>query len=109
MSPNPTVASTVVVKYSALVWVIGWVKLSGAFRVTAEGPPYRDTIPLARALHEAAPDRCVWGSDWPHVATWPPKHMPNVGELLDVLADWVPDEAARKRVFVDNPKRLYGF
>jgi predicted TIM-barrel fold metal-dependent hydrolase len=87
----------------------GWVKLSGAFRVTAEGPPYRDTIPLARALHEAAPDRCVWGSDWPHVATWPPKPMPNVGELLDVLADWVPDEAARKRVLVDNPKRLYGF
>ena len=87
----------------------GWVKLSGAFRVTAEGPPYRDTIPLARALHEAAPDRCVWGSDWPHVATWPPKPMPNVGELLDLFADWVPDEAARKRVFVDNPKRLYGF
>jgi predicted TIM-barrel fold metal-dependent hydrolase len=87
----------------------GWVKLSGAFRVTAEGPPYRDTIPLGRALHVAAPDRCLWGSDWPHVATWPPKHMPNVGELLDVLADWVPDEAARKRVFIDNPKRLYGF
>jgi len=87
----------------------GWVKLSGAFRVTAEGPPYRDAIPLARALHEAAPDRCVWGSDWPHVATWPPKPMPNVGDLLDVLADWVPDEAARHRVLVDNPARLYGF
>jgi predicted TIM-barrel fold metal-dependent hydrolase len=87
----------------------GWVKLSGAFRVTAEGPAYRDTIPLARALHAAAPDRCVWGSDWPHVATWPPKPMPNVGDLLDVLADWVPDEAARRRVLVDNPARLYGF
>ena len=87
----------------------GWVKLSGAFRITAEGPPYRDTIPLARALHQAAPDRCVWGSDWPHVATWPPKPMPNVGELLDLLAQWVPDEAARRRVLVDNPARLYGF
>jgi 2-pyrone-4,6-dicarboxylate lactonase len=93
----------------ALVRDGGWVKLSGAFRVTAAGPPYRDTIPLARALHEAAPDRCVWGSDWPHVATWPPKPMPNVGDLLDVLADWVPDEAARRRVLVDNPARLYGF
>lgn len=87
----------------------GWVKLSGAFRVTAEGPPYRDTIPLAQALFAAAPDRCVWGSDWPHVAVWPPKPMPNVGELLNVFADWIPDEANRKRVFVDNPKRLYGF
>ena len=53
----------------------------------------RDTIPLARALYDVAPDRCVWGSDWPHVANW--KHMPNVGELLDLLADWVPDEAQR--------------
>lgn len=87
----------------------GWVKLSGAFRVTAEGPPYRDTIAFAQALHAAAPDRCVWGSDWPHVATWPPKHMPNVGELLDLMAEWVPDDAGRQRVFVDNPKRLYGF
>jgi predicted TIM-barrel fold metal-dependent hydrolase len=85
----------------------GWVKLSGAFRVTSEGTPYRDTIPLARALHEVAPDRCVWGSDWPHVANW--KYMPNVGELLDLLADWVPDEAQRRRVLVDNPARLYGF
>ena len=87
----------------------GWVKLSGAFRVSADGPPYRDTIPLAQALHQAAPDRCVWGSDWPHVATWPPKPMPNVGDLLDVLADWVPDETARRRVLVDNPARLYEF
>lgn len=85
----------------------GWVKLSGAFRVTSEGTPYRDTIPIARALHEAAPDRCLWGSDWPHVANW--QHMPNVGELLDLLADWIPDEAGRKRMFIDNPKRLYGF
>ncbi len=85
----------------------GWVKLSGAFRVTSAGEPYRDTIPLAQALFAAAPDRCLWGSDWPHVANW--QHMPNVGELLDLLADWVPDESGRKGVFVDNPKRLYGF
>jgi 2-pyrone-4,6-dicarboxylate lactonase len=84
-----------------------WVKLSGAYRLTAEGPPYRDTIPFARLLHAAAPDRCVWGSDWPHVALW--DSMPNVGDLLDLLADWVPDAPARDRVLVDNPSRLYGW
>ena len=85
----------------------GWVKLSGAFRVTSAGTPYRDTIPIAQALFAAAPDRCVWGSDWPHVANW--KQMPNVGELLDLMADWVPEDAGRQGVFADNPKRLYGF
>lgn len=84
-----------------------WVKLSGAYRNTVEGPPYRDTVPFARALHEAAPQRCVWGSDWPHVAHWEP--MMNVSDLLDLLADWVPDAEARRRVLVDNAHRLYGF
>jgi predicted TIM-barrel fold metal-dependent hydrolase len=85
----------------------GWVKLSGAYRNTVEGPPYADTVPFARALHQAAPDRCVWGSDWPHVSHWGP--MMNVGDLLDLLADWVPEEAARNRVLVDNAHQLYGF
>jgi 2-pyrone-4,6-dicarboxylate lactonase len=84
-----------------------WVKLSGAYRLTVEGPPYRDTIPFARLLHEAAPDRCVWGSDWPHVSHW--GTMMNVGDLLDLLVDWVPDDEARNKVLVDNPARLYGF
>lgn len=85
----------------------GWVKLSGAYRNTVEGPPYADTIPFVRLLHEAAPERCVWGSDWPHVAHW--QRMMNVGELLDLLADWVPDRAARERVLAANAHRLYGF
>lgn len=85
----------------------GWVKLSGAYRNSVAGPPYADTIPFARQVFQAAPDRCVWGSDWPNVANWGP--MMNIGELLDLLADWVPDEAARNRVFVDNAHRLYGF
>jgi predicted TIM-barrel fold metal-dependent hydrolase len=84
-----------------------WVKLSGAYRLSVEGSPYRDTIPLARAVVEAAPERCVWGSDWPHVANW--DHMPNVGDLLDLLADWVPDPATRRRILADNARRLYGF
>jgi predicted TIM-barrel fold metal-dependent hydrolase len=84
-----------------------WVKLSGAFRTSVKGPPYADTIPFARALNEVAPGRCIWGSDWPHVANWGP--MPNLGDLLDLVADWVPDENARHKLFVDNPHKLYGF
>lgn len=96
--------------FQALIGLVrdgAWVKISGAYRLTVEGPPYRDTIPIARALVEVAPERCVWGSDWPHVANW--AHMMNVGDLLDLLTDWVPDAAARKRVLVDNPAKLYGF
>jgi 2-pyrone-4,6-dicarboxylate lactonase len=83
-----------------------WVKLSGAYRLS-KTPPYADTIGFARSLIEAAPDRCVWGSDWPHVGFWGP--MPNVGDLLDVLADWAPDPATREAILVTNPQRLYGF
>lgn len=84
----------------------GWVKLSGAYRLS-ESMPYRDTTALAQALVDAAPARCVWGSDWPHVAHW--NFMMNVGDLLDTLARWVPDEQQRNRVLVDNAHRLYGF
>ena len=85
-----------------------WVKLSGAYRLSAEpGPPYADTDDFAGALVDAAPGRCVWGSDWPHVDLH--RSMPTVGELLDTLARWVPDAAARDRILVDNPRRLYGF
>lgn len=84
-----------------------WVKLSGAYRNSVAGFPYADTTPFARLLHEAAPDRCVWGSDWPNVANW--NTMMNIGDLLDLLADWVPDQAARDAVFTTNAHRLYGF
>jgi predicted TIM-barrel fold metal-dependent hydrolase len=83
-----------------------WVKLSGAYRVS-DAPGYRDTMPFARALIEAAPERCVWGSDWPHPAYW--GAMPNDGDLLDLLADWAPDEAVRNAILADNAQRLYGF
>lgn len=85
----------------------GWVKLSGAYRNSVEGAPYSDTVPFAQVLHQANPARCVWGSDWPHVAHW--GRMMNVGDLLDLLAEWVPDENARSRVLADNAHRLYGF
>ncbi|HWK43679.1 MAG TPA: amidohydrolase family protein [Stellaceae bacterium] len=84
-----------------------WVKLSGADRVSAAGPPYHDTIPFARALIEADPTRVVWGSDWPHVALAGP--MANDGDLLDLLALWAPDERTRHMILVENPARLYQF
>lgn len=84
-----------------------WVKLSGAFRLSAEPYPYSDVTAFARQLVQAAPTRCVWGSDWPHVAFR--GTMPNPGDLLDLLADWVPNEAQRNAVLADNPQRLYGF
>lgn len=83
----------------------GWVKLSGAYRLGP--PPYAAAAPLAQALLKAAPGRCVWGSDWPHVATY--DAMPRVGGLLDLLADWAPGPAERHAVLVENPARLYGF
>lgn len=82
-----------------------WVKLSGAYRLA--GPPYAATVPFARSLVEAAPDRCLYGSDWPHTGFWGP--MPNEGDLLDLLADWVPDDRVRQSILTTNAHRLYGF
>ncbi len=87
----------------------GWVKLSGAYMDTKVGAAgnYADTVPVARGYATAAPERCVWASDWPHVTAPDPK--PDDAQLLDLLADWVPDEAARRRILVDNPVELYDF
>ncbi|MBN8968655.1 MAG: amidohydrolase family protein [Rhizobiales bacterium] len=91
----------------ALVRDGAWVRLSGAYRNSTQSPRYPDTLPFAQRLIEAAPQRCVWGSDWPHVANW--NAMPLVADLLDLLADWAPDETARNRILTDNPQRLFGF
>ncbi len=82
-----------------------WTKISGAFRM--DDPPYARTTPFARSLLAAAPDRCVWGSDWPHVGFFGP--MPNVGDLLDLLLDWVPDPTELEAVLTTNAHRLYRF
>jgi predicted TIM-barrel fold metal-dependent hydrolase len=85
-----------------------WVKFTGAYRISSESAlPYPDVTPYARALVAAAPERIVWGTDWPH-----PKHekpMPNDGEMCDRLLDWIPDEGQRKLALADNPAKLYGF
>lgn len=84
-----------------------WVKLSGAYRISVRGAPFDDAVEPARQLYEAAPDRCVWGSDWPHVAVTGP--MFNTGELLELFRRTFPDAGDRKRILADNPVRLYGF
>ena len=62
---------------------------------------------LAQALVAANPGTVVWGADWPHPHLDIP--MVNDGDLVDLLADWVPDEALRQKILVDNPARLFGF
>jgi predicted TIM-barrel fold metal-dependent hydrolase len=83
-----------------------WVKLTGPYRITRAPPPYPDTVPFAKALLDANPERIVWGTDWPHVML--KGAMPNDGELADVIADWIPDARMREQVLVTNPARLYG-
>ncbi|MDR3563750.1 MAG: amidohydrolase family protein [Negativicutes bacterium] len=86
-----------------------WVKLSGAYIDSKVGPPtYADSTVVAKAFVKAAPGRLVWGSDWPH-PTSKLGNKPNDALLLDLLAEWVPDEALRSRILVDNPAQLYGF
>jgi predicted TIM-barrel fold metal-dependent hydrolase len=86
-----------------------WVKLTAPYRISATGLPHAEVVPYAHALLAAAPERVVWGTDWPHVKAEWTIPMPNDGELADLLADWVPEAALRERVLVDNPARLYGF
>ena len=83
-----------------------WTKLTG-YRPSRAGPPSADVAALARLFLSHAPDRCVWGSDWPHTNL--EGYMPDDGDLLDLLADWAPDAALRHKVLVDNPAMLYRF
>ena len=84
-----------------------WIKLSGAYEVSKRGPPlYDDVGVLAKALVKAAPERMLWASNWPHPSV---TEKPEDAALLDILLDWAPDEATRRRILVDNPAELYGF
>ena len=84
-----------------------WVKVSGADLNTKVGPPtYSDAGAIAKADIKAAPERRVWGSNWPHPGQ---KEIPDEALLFDLLGEWVPDEATRTRILVANPETLYGF
>jgi predicted TIM-barrel fold metal-dependent hydrolase len=82
-----------------------WVKVSGSERISHAGPPFHDAIPFARKLMEVAPDRTLWGTDWPHPNV---RWEPDEADLVDLLPQFG-DAAALHRVLVDNPARLYGF
>jgi predicted TIM-barrel fold metal-dependent hydrolase len=83
-----------------------WVKVSGAERVSSQGPPFADAVPFAQALIRAAPDRVLWGTDWPHPNV---KWRPDDRGLMDLFAAMAPEPAMQARILVDNPARLYDF
>lgn len=82
-----------------------WVKLTGIYRIST-APGFADVAPMVRAVTDAAPDRVIWGSDYPHLS-----FADRVGsvELFNLLGAWVPDRAIRDRILVENPAALYGF
>jgi predicted TIM-barrel fold metal-dependent hydrolase len=82
-----------------------WVKFTGVYRMSA-APGFSDAAPLARAIIEASPDRILWGSDYPHLS-----FADKVGsvELFNLLGEWAPDAAIRKKILVENPEQLFGF
>lgn len=84
-----------------------WVMLSLGEKISKAGPPWDDVIPIARTYVEAAPDRIVWASDWPHPVS--AKQPPNEADLLELLYRIAPDAATRKQILVDNPATLFGF
>ncbi len=83
---------------------LAWVKVSGAERVSTAGGDYSDAIPFAAELIAAAPDRVLWGTDWPHPNV---REMPDDGHLVDLVPHFAPNQALRAKLLVDNPTRLY--
>jgi predicted TIM-barrel fold metal-dependent hydrolase len=94
--------------FNRLIHVIrggrGWIKLSAPYRLAKDGN-FERLKPMARAIIEAAPDRVIWGSDWPHI----PEGGKDTGTLLNLLSDWAPDAAARERILVTNPAKLFEY
>lgn len=85
-----------------------WVKLSGPYLDSQVGSPrYTDATRVAREYAKLAPDRLVWGSDWPHPTERDTK--PDDAILFDLLAEWAGDEPTRHKILVDNPAKLYAF
>ena len=80
-----------------------YLKLSGAYRI-AKLRGYEYVEPVARAIVERAPDKAVWGSDWPHISY----SDRDTGELLSLLERWAPSQSARRQILVENPNRLFG-
>ncbi len=86
-----------------------WVKISGADRRLYAGECYEDIVAMAHALIARAPDRVIWGTDWPHAYVYQAGRQINDGDLISFMLDFAPDEAARRKILADNPARLFGF
>ena len=84
-----------------------WVMLSNGQRSSTQAYPWDDAVPFGRSLYEAAPERCIWGTDWPHVGS-PPGTVDDA-QILQLFLRYLPDQQAVQRVLVDNPVRLFGF
>jgi D-galactarolactone isomerase len=84
-----------------------WVKISNIPSNSKIGAPYPEATKTAQALIKAAPQRLVWGTDWPHPGER--EHKPNDAQMFDLWSEWAPDEATRNRILVQNPATLYGF
>ena len=109
--------------FDALVKLVrtgnAYVKISGSYRSSTQGPDYSDAAPFARALIAANPQRILWGTDWPHpdssqvagrkATDIAPLLQIDDGRVFNQLAVWAPEAAQRKIILVDNPARLYGF
>lgn len=86
-----------------------WLMLSNGARLSHMTDDWDDAVPFGKAYVEAAPDRLIWGSDWPHVR-WRKSRMPNDAELVELFYRYVDfDEALIRKILVDNPARLHGF
>jgi D-galactarolactone isomerase len=84
-----------------------WVKLSVTYDNTKDGPPtYTDVNKVGQSYVQAAPERMVWGSNWPHPNE---TNKPDDAMLFDLLTQWAPSEAIRRRILVENPSILYDF
>ena len=86
-----------------------WAKISCIERCSSTGPPYADAPLFAQALVAAAPDRILWGTDWPHSQRYSIGDQCDTGELVDTIPQLVPDENDRHRILVENPLRLFDF
>ena len=84
-----------------------WLKTASAYRMLYKGATFEQMLRVARAVSAASPDRVIWGTDWPHSGVFELNQMPNDGDLVDWLAEIVPDAALRRKMLVDNPKRLF--
>lgn len=84
-----------------------WLKTASAYRMVYKGATPEQIRRIARIVHARVPDKTIWGTDWPHSQVYEPGRMPNDGDIVDSLIDYVPDETNLRKLLVDNPKRLF--